>query len=130
MASIRDGEVIQMSTATADVETANHFVTRIENFEARCRGRTVDEVRPTVARRLNASTGTLENIRRLRSKIIPNWLMERLRAEFVAVLHSEIQGLQHEAQLARQVGSNYRDDTLAAAEAQLAAAKAILHGEA
>ncbi len=118
-----------MSTATADIETAHHFVTKIENAEARRRNRTVDEVRPLVARKLDASPGTLENIRRLRSKIIPNWLMERLRAEFVAVLHSEIQGLEHEVQLARQAGSNHRDHTLLSAEAQLAAARQILLGE-
>ena len=54
--------------------------------------------------------------------------MDRIRAEFVAVLQSEIQGLEHEVHLARQIGSNYRDDTLASAEAQLEAARQILEG--
>jgi len=128
MASIRDGEVIQMSTATADLSTAHHFVTKIENAEAKRNNRTINEVRPEIARKLKTAPGTLENIRRFRSKVIPNWLMERIRAEFVAVLQSEIQGLEHEVHLARQIGSNYRDDTLASAEAQLAAAREILEG--
>lgn len=118
-----------MSTATADVSTAHHFVTSIENAEARRKNRTVEEVRPDVARKLKASPGTLENIRRFRSKVIPSWLMDRIRAEFVAVLQDEIKGLEHEVQLARQAGANYRDDTLASAEAQLQAAKQILGGE-
>ena len=128
MASIRDGEVIQMSTATADLSTAHHFVTKIEDAEAKRKNLTVTDVRPLVASRLKTSPGTLENIRRFRSKVIPNWLMERIRAEFVAVLQNEIQGLEHEVHLARQIGSNYRDDTLASAEAQLAAAREILEG--
>jgi len=128
MASIRDGEVIQMSTATADLSTAHHFVTKIENAEAKRKNLPVTDVRPLVASKLKTSPGTLENIRRFRSKVIPNWLMQRIRAEFVAVLQNEIQGLEHEVHLARQIGSNYRDDTLASAEAQLAAAREILEG--
>lgn len=129
MASIRDGEVVQMSTATADVSTAHHFVTKIENAEAKRKKKTVNKVRPDVARKLQTAPGTLENIRRLRSKVIPNWLMERIRAEFVSVLQSEIQGLEHEVHLARQIGAHHSDDTLASAEAQLAAARQILMGE-
>jgi len=128
MASIRDGEGIQMSTATADLSTAHHFVTKIENAEAKRKNLPVTDVRPLVASKLKTSPGTLENIRRFRSKVIPNWLMQRIRAEFVAVLQNEIQGLEHEVHLARQIGSNYRDDTLASAEAQLAAAREILEG--
>jgi len=117
-----------MSTATADLSTAHHFVTKIENAEAKRKNLPVIDVRPLVASKLKTSPGTLENIRRFRSKVIPNWLMQRIRAEFVAVLQNEIQGLEHEVHLARQIGSNYRDDTLASAEAQLAAAREILEG--
>lgn len=115
--------------STADVSHARRMVVRIEDTEAKRRNETLDEVRPAVARKLKASPGTLENIRRFRSKVIPSWLMDRIRSEFVALLLSEIQGLEHEIQLARQTGSNHRDDTLAAAEAQLAAAREILRGE-
>lgn len=129
MASSKDGEFIPMSTATADVFNARRMVVRLENAEAKRRNETVHEVRPAVARKLKSAPGTLENIRRLRSKIIPNWFMDALRAEFVALLQSEIQGLEHEVQLARQIGSNHHDNALAAAEAQLAAARQILAGE-
>lgn len=129
MASNEDGEFIHMSTATADMFNARRMVVRIEDTEAERRNETVNKVRPAVARRLRAAPGTLENIRRYRSKVIPSWLMDRIRAEFVALLMTEIQGLEHEVQIARQIGSNRRDDTLAAAEAQLAAARQVLDGE-
>lgn len=129
MASKGDGEFIQMSTATADIDTAQRLVVRIENTTAERRNQRVSEVRPDIARRLRTAPGTLENIRRSRSKIIPSWLMERIRAEFVSILQSEIQGLEHEIQLARQTGADYRSDALASAETQLAAARQILRGE-
>lgn len=129
MASIEDGEFIQMNTAMADVSTARRLVVRIEDTEARRQRRSVSDIRATVARKLQASPGTLENIRRYRSKVIPNWLMARIRAEFIAILQSEIQGLEHEIQLSRQTGADHRDDALASAETQLAAAREILAGE-
>lgn len=130
MASMDDGEFIQMSTAAADIDTARRLVVRIENTTAERRNRSVAEVRPDVARKLRTAPGTLENIRRYRSKIIPNWLMERIRAEFVAILQSEIQGLEHEVHLAWQVGAHHSDSDLASAQAQLEAARSILAGEA
>lgn len=129
MASSQDGEFIQMSTATADVFNARRMVVRLEDSEAKRRNESVNEVRPAVARKLKTAPGTLENIRRYRSKIIPSWLMNGLRAEFVSLLQSEIQGLEHEIQLARQIGTDFRDDALAKAEAQLAAAREVLAGE-
>jgi hypothetical protein len=52
--------------------------------------------------------------------------MARIRAEFVSVLQNEITRLEHEINLARQVGLDHRDDDLQEAEAQVAAAKEIL----
>ena len=47
----------------------------------------------------------------------------------VATLQSEIRRLEHEINIARQTGADYRDDALASAQTQLASAKAILDGE-
>lgn len=129
MASMDDGDFIQMSSATADVSTARRLIVRLEDSEAERRRESIAQVRPFVASRLKTAPGTLENIRRYRSKVIPNWLMERIRAEFIKLLQSEIQGLEHEIQLARQTGADHRDDTLASAESQLASARAILANE-
>jgi hypothetical protein len=115
--------------ATSDVATVNRLARVIEDQEARRLGVPVTLARARVADRLGVAPGTLENLRRLRTKIVPNWLMNRIRAEFIAVLQSEIQRLEHEIQIARQTGMDHRDDDLAKAEAQLAAAKEILEGK-
>ena len=123
--SIRDGENIQMNAMT-DIEAVHRFARTLENAEAKRLGVRTTEARISLARRLRTSPGTLENIRRLRTKIVPAWLMARIRAEFVSVLQSEIIRLEHEITIARQTGVDHRDDDLQAAEAQVVAAKEIL----
>lgn len=126
MSSINDGRFTV--NATADAVTANRFVRLIEDTHARRLGVRVQEVRQGVAHRLRAPAGTLENIRRLRKKVVPHWLMARLRSELVATLTQEVQRLENEINLAREAGMGDRDDALAAAAAQLASAKSILRG--
>ena len=115
--------------AMSDVTAINKFARTLEDAEARRLGIKTSDARTRVAGRLGVAPGTLENIRRLRTKIVPNWLMNKVRAEFVATLQSEIRRLEHEINIARQTGADYRDDALASAETQLASAKAILDGE-
>ncbi len=125
--SVRDGELNQMN-AVSDVETVHRLARRLEDAEAKRLGVRVSEARISLANRLRTSPGTLENIRRLRTKIVPNWLMARIKAEFVSVLQNEISRLEHEITIARQIGTHHSDDTLAAAETQLAAAREIMVG--
>lgn len=123
--SIDDGEFNQMNAMT-DIDAAHHFAKALEDAEAKRLGVRANEARRVVARRLRTSPGTLENIRRLRTKIVPAWLMARIRTEFVSLLQAEIVRLENEINLARQIGGNYRDDILQKAETQMAAAKEIL----
>ena len=115
--------------AMSDISTINRFAKSLEDAEARRLGIKTSDARTRLAGKLGVSPGTLENIRRLRTKVVPNWLMNRVRAELVATLQLEIQRLEHEINIARQTGADNRDDTLASAETQLAKAKAILEGE-
>jgi hypothetical protein len=115
--------------AMTDISTVNRFARSLEDSEARRLGITTSKARVRVASRIGVSPGTLENLRRLRTKVVPNWLMNKVRAELVSVLQLEIQRLEHEVNVARQIGSNYRDDTLASAETQLAKARELLTGE-
>ena len=126
--SIRDGEFHQMN-AVSDIEAVHRCARRIEDAEAKRLGVRVTEARISLARRLRTSPGTLENIRRMRTKIVPNWLMARIKAEFVSVLQQEIARLEHEIHVAKQIGTDHRDGDLASAEAQLAAARQIIMGE-
>lgn len=123
--SIRDGENIQMNAMT-DIEAVHRFARTLENAEAKRLGVRTTEARISLARRLRTSPGTLENIRRFRTKIVPAWLMARIRAEFVSVLQNEIIRLEHEITIARQTGVDHRDDALQEAESQVVAAKEIL----
>jgi len=123
--SIDDGEFIQMNAMT-DIDAAHHFAKALENAEAKRLGIRTKEARRVLARRLRTSPGTLENIRRLRTKIVLAWLMSRIRSEFVSLLHAEILRLENEINLARQIGASYCDDSLQEAEAQMASAKEIL----
>ena len=126
MSSSRDGRFDM--NAISDVATVNRLARVIEDQEARRLGIPVTLARARVANRIGVAPGTLENFRRLRSKIVPHWLMNRIRAEFIVVLQTEIQRLEHEIHIARQTGMDHRDDDLAKAEAQLAAAKEIIEG--
>lgn len=123
MSSSRDGRFDM--NAISDVATVNRLARAIEDQEARRLGVPITSARARIANRIGVAPGTLENLRRLRTKIVPNWLMNRIRAEFVAVLQSEIQRLEHEIHLARQTGADHRDDMLASAQTQLATARQI-----
>lgn len=123
--SIESGEFIPMS-ASADIATAEKWTRVLEEKEARRLGVPAKDARKSLARKLKASPGTLENIRRFRTKLVPHWLMARIRGEFIAALQMEIQRLEHEIHLARQTGMDNRDDALSAAEAQLQSARQIL----
>lgn len=123
--SIRDGESIQMNAMT-DIEAVHRFARTLEDAEAKRLGVRMTEARISLARRLRTSPGTLENIRRLRTKIVPAWLMTRIRREFVSLLQAEILRLENEINIARQTGVDHSDDNLQAAQAQVVAAREIL----
>lgn len=128
MSSKDDGYLCggEKMSAHADVSTACQLAHGIEQAEARRLGLSVSKARPSVARRVGASPGTMENIRRMRVKNIPSWLMDRIRAEFVAVLQNEIRHLENEISIARKTRVDYSPDVLAAAETQVLAAKTLI----
>jgi len=123
--STGEGEFVPMNAAS-DLETADRYVATLEKAEAQRHGIRVVEARPLVARGLQASAGTLEGIRKRRTKVIPSWLMARIRARFIAHLQSEITRLEHEISLAHQTGAHHTDHDLQAAQAQVVAAREIL----
>ena len=129
MSSNQNGHLGKPMNAVSDISTVNRFASALEDSEARRLGINIPAARRRIAGRIGVSPGTLENIRRLRTKIIPSWLMNKVRAELVSVLQLEIQRLEHEVHLARQIGSDHRDDALASAETQLASVRKILEGE-
>jgi hypothetical protein len=122
-------EFRQMNSAVSDLETLNGMARSLERSEARRIGTTLTQARKMVARRLGITPGAFENFLYQRTKVVPNWLMSRVRAELLSVLQLEVQNLEHEIQLHRQTGSDHSGTSLVSAETQLAKAREILAGE-
>ena len=118
----------QMNSAASDIEMLNEMARSLERSEARRIGTTLTQARKTVARRVGLTAAAFENFLYQRTKVVPNWVMGRVRAELISVLQLEVQKLEHEIQLHKQIGSDHSDDALNAAETQLEAARKILNG--
>ena len=93
-----------MTTAAYD-ERARGWVTRLERAEKARTGCDLDEERETVASRLGVLPGSLENLRRGRTKGIRGWIYERLRAAMIVQLQHEIAAQKHELEMLIQGGS-------------------------
>jgi hypothetical protein len=119
----------KMNSAISDLEVLNGMARSLERSEARRIGTSLTQARKIVARRLGVTSSAFENYLYQRTKVVPNWLMSRVRAELISVLQKEVQNLEHEIQLHKQIGSDHSDDALASAETQLAAARAILEAK-
>lgn len=122
-------EFRQMNSAVSDVETLNGMTRSLERSEARRSGSGIIQARKNIARRLGITADTIENFRSLRAKMVPHWLMNRIRAELISALQLEAQNLEHEIQLHRQAGSHHSGTALVSAETQLAAAREVLRSE-
>ncbi len=122
-------KVRQMNSAVSDVETLNGMARLLERSEARRCGSKVMQARKDIARRIGITDDQIENFRSLRTKVVPHWLMGRVRAELVSVLQLEVENLEHQIQLHKQASADHIGNALISAEAQLVAAREILAGE-
>src|ERR1700730_16177485 len=100
-------ETRKMNSAVSDVETLNGMARLLERSEVRRLGSKVMQARKDIARRIGITDDQIENFRSLRTKVVPHWLMGRVRAELISVLQLEVQNLEHQIQLHRQTGSDY-----------------------
>jgi hypothetical protein len=119
----------QMNSAVSDIETLNVMARSLERSEARRVGTTLTMARKSIARRIGVTASAFENFLYQRTKVVPSWLMSRVRAELLSALQMEVQKLEHEIHLHRQTGADHSGSALVAAETQLAAARKILEGE-
>lgn len=116
-------------SAVSDIQRVNEYARSLERSEVRRCDTNVTQARRNIARRLGVTTVTLDNLRTLRTKIVPNWLMNKVRAELISVLQLELQKLEHELHTHKQVGSPHSDDDLASAQAHLTSVRQILSGQ-
>ena len=115
-----------MNSAVSDVEALNEMARSLERSEARRIGTSLTQARKIIARRVGVTASAFENFLYRRTKVVPNWLMSRVRSELISVLQLEVAKLEHEIQLHKQIGSDHRESDLASAETQLEAARKIL----
>jgi hypothetical protein len=117
-----------MYSAVDDVNRFNDLAGRLARAQASRENTGVCEARKRIAPRLGVTASTLENYRTLRLKGVPHWLMQRVKDELIAILKSEMDRLGNEIHLAKNTPNNHCDDVLAEAEASLAKARQLLHG--
>jgi hypothetical protein len=82
--------------------------------------------REMVARKIGVQPGTLENLRRGRTKGIRVWIAERIRAAVVKELEAEINRLTHDLEMARASGVRVGSTEIIAAETALARAREVI----
>ncbi len=122
-------EFCKMNSAVSDIENLNGMARSLERSEARRVGTTLTQARKMIAQRVGITASAFENYLYQRTKVVPSWLMNRVRAELVTALQMEVQNLEHEIQLHKQTGADHSGDALVAAETQIAAVRQILRGE-
>lgn len=92
--------------SVAYLDTARGWARTLEEREARRSGVDLEGARPIVARRTGVPKGTLVSLRKNRLKGIAVHWYERLRAAVIHELEDELRHVQHELQIARQVGAD------------------------
>lgn len=93
---------------------AQSMVRRLETMERMRSGAPLKSVRPRVARAVGLSPGTLENIRRGRTKDPRFSVIEKLRAALIRELEREKRAHEHELQILMQIGADPRGNEVTA----------------
>jgi hypothetical protein len=112
---------------SADTMT-RHWVEKLEKTEAARTGVPVVVARRAVARRLGVAPGTIENLRRGRTKGVRAWIAERVANAVIREIEAELRGLNHELQCARQCGARAGESQIHEIQADVDALTLALKG--
>lgn len=97
-----------MSAVDLD-QCAATWARELEDREVRRSGVRLAVARDAIARRTTIPAGTLENLRRGRSKGVRAWIFERLRTAYLADLDRQMKALAHETELTKSIaGADHR----------------------
>lgn len=110
-------DVLSMSVAA--------FVERLERME-RERGVDRPTARQIIARKIGVAPGTIENIARGRKKSVTGWVEAKIKEVVAYAIQQEMRALEAELALVRASGIELHDDEVAAVDAALAQARAIV----
>ncbi len=98
----------------------------LERREQHRSGVRLMEARKRVAHRLGVAPGTLENIRRGRTKGVRAWIAERILNALMRELETEMRRLSHELSRLKKCDLDAREDEVSQVEALLEATREIL----
>ena len=115
-----------VSLANAYVERARTWAAAIEDSAAKEARASLRVVRPSVAREVGVSPGTLENLRAGRLKGIAAHIYERLQAATLRRLQAEMRRIEHEIHVLKAQGLDGSSDEMAAALADRSALRRAL----
>lgn len=113
----------------SSMPTVASWSTELDQREQLRNGGNIASARKRVARRIGVAPGTLENIRRGRTKGVRNWIVSKIYDALMSEKQNEIRRLTHELEILRQCGVDSREDQIGEVEAHLAKAREILTGK-
>jgi len=101
-------------------------LSRLEAIRANHSSASIANARASIARETKIAPGTLENIRRKRTKGVRGWIAETIRAALLRELQREITRLNHEFKMLVASGAGHRDCEMEQVAADLARVKLSL----
>lgn len=101
-------------------------LSRLEEIRARRLGTSKAIARTSVAREVRVAPGTLENIRKQRTKGVRGWIAETIRGALLRELEAEMARLQHEYEVLVRTGADPRGDEVAEVQTFLMRARKSL----
>jgi hypothetical protein len=101
-------------------------LSRLEEIRAARLQASRAHARASVARETRLAPGTLENIKRQRTKGVRGWIADTIRGALVRELEREIARLNHELQILLQRGADHREPEMAEVHDLLARARQSL----
>jgi len=110
------------------MNTVASWANELELREQRKTGLRLQAARKNVARRIGVSPGTLENLKRGRSKGLRDWVIQRIHKGIMDELEQEARRLKHELEILRQCGLDAREDEVSKVESLIAQARVLLAG--
>jgi transposase-like protein len=105
---------------------AREWVVRLEDAERKRSGSALPIARAAVARHLGVAPGTLENIRRGRTKGVRGWIADRLCAAVTEHIQFEIARLEHDLEVARHCGMGTRESEMRSMDSRRETLRAVL----
>ena len=94
---------------TAFDQAVRSDLSRLEVIRAKSSSASIAHARASIARETRIAPGTLENIKRQRTKGVRGWIADTIRGALVRELQREITRLNHELEMLLQRGASHRD---------------------